>query len=59
MVMILLLQQCYNLPDPEIEREIRDRISFMNFLGYPEKLPHVNAGQDLCKIAGVKLIHPI
>ena len=42
MVKILLLQQWYNLSDPQIEREIRDRISFMNFLGYPEKLPDRN-----------------
>ena len=42
MVKILLLQQWYSLSDPQIEREIRDRISFMNFLGYPEKLPDRN-----------------
>ena len=42
MVKILLLQQWYNLSDPQTEREIRDRISFMNFLGYPEKLPDRN-----------------
>ena len=42
MVKILLLQQWYNLSDPQIEREIRDRISFLNFLGYPEKLPDRN-----------------
>ena len=42
MVKILLLQQWYNLSDPQIEREIRDRISFMNFLGYPEELPDRN-----------------
>jgi IS5 family transposase len=42
MVKILLLQQWYNLSDPQIEREIRDRISFMNFLGYPDKLPDRN-----------------
>lgn len=42
MVNILLLQQWYNLSDPRVEREIRDRISFMNFLGYPEKLPDRN-----------------
>ena len=39
MVKILLLQHWYNLSDPQIEREIRDWISFMNFLGYPDKLP--------------------
>ena len=42
MVNILLLQQWYNLSDPQVEREIRDRISLMNFLGYPEKLPDRN-----------------
>jgi IS5 family transposase len=42
MIKILLLQQWYNLSDPQIERGIRDRISFMNFLGYPEKLPDRN-----------------
>jgi IS5 family transposase len=25
-----------------VEREIRDRISFLNFLGYPRKLPDRN-----------------
>ncbi len=42
MVKILLLQQWYNLWDPQIEREINDRISFMKFLGFPEKLPDRN-----------------
>ena len=42
MVKILLLQQWCNLSDPQVEREIRDRISFMNFLGYPERLPDRN-----------------
>ena len=42
MVKILLLQQWYNLSDPQIKREIRERISFINFLGYPEKLPDRN-----------------
>jgi IS5 family transposase len=42
MAKILLLQQWYNLSDPQIEREIRDRILFMKFLGYPEKLPDRN-----------------
>ena len=42
MVKILLLQQWYNLSDQQVEREIRDRISFLNFLGYPEKLPDRN-----------------
>lgn len=42
MVKILLLQKWYNLSDPQVEREIRDRISVMNFPGYPEKLPDRN-----------------
>jgi len=42
MIKTLLLQQWYNLSDPQVEREIRDRISFMNFLGYPEKLSDRN-----------------
>ena len=42
MVKILLLHQWYNLSDPQIEREIRDRISFLNFLGYPGRLPDRN-----------------
>ena len=37
MVKTLLLQQWYNLSEPQVEREIRDRISFMNFLGDPEE----------------------
>ena len=42
MVKILLLQQWYNLSEPQVEREIRDRVSFMKFLGFPEKLPGKN-----------------
>ena len=29
----------YNLSDPALERQANDRISFMNFLGFPEKIP--------------------
>ena len=42
MVKILLLQQWYNLSDPQVERRSVNRISFLNFLGYPEKLPDRN-----------------
>jgi IS5 family transposase len=42
MVKTLLLQQWYNLSDPMLEKEIRDWISFLNFLGCPEKLPDRN-----------------
>jgi IS5 family transposase len=43
MVKILFLQSLYNLSDQQAEKEIHDRISFMNFLDYLDILP-VNAG---------------
>jgi len=39
MIKILVLQQWYGLSDPEIERQIADRISFRKFLGFPESIP--------------------
>jgi Transposase and inactivated derivatives, IS5 family len=39
MVKMLILQSLYNLSDPELERQANDRISFMKFLGFPEKIP--------------------
>ena len=42
MVKILLLQHWYNLSDPQKEREIRYRISFLDFSIYPEKIPDRN-----------------
>ena len=39
MVKLLVLQSMYNLYDPELERQANDRISFMKFLGFPEKIP--------------------
>jgi IS5 family transposase len=39
MVKILFLQSLYNLSDQQVEKEIHDRISFMNFLDYPDMLP--------------------
>ncbi|MEM3192478.1 MAG: transposase [Candidatus Parvarchaeota archaeon] len=39
MVKILFLQSLYNLSDKQAEKEIHDRISFMNFLDYPYVLP--------------------
>ena len=38
MIKILVLQQWYGLSDPEIERQIADRISFRRFLGFPETI---------------------
>jgi len=39
MVKLLVLQQWYGLSDPELERQVADRLSFQRFLGYPEKAP--------------------
>jgi len=39
MVKLLVLQQWYGLSDPELERQVADRISFQGFLGFPEILP--------------------
>lgn len=39
MVKLLVLQSMYNLSDPELERQANDRISFMKFLDFPEKIP--------------------
>jgi IS5 family transposase len=35
-VKILVLQAWYGLSDPELERQVVDRISFRRFLGYPD-----------------------
>jgi|ACXJ01.1.fsa_nt_gi IS5 family transposase len=39
MVKILFLQSTYNLVDEAMEKEIHNRIDFMNFLGYPDHVP--------------------
>jgi IS5 family transposase len=39
MFRILILQQWYGLSDLEAERQIADRLSFMEFLGYPDPFP--------------------
>jgi IS5 family transposase len=39
MVKVLVLQGWYGLSDYEAERQANDRISFRNFLGYPESIP--------------------
>jgi len=39
MVKLLILQAWYGLSDPELERQVADRLSFQRFLGYPEKAP--------------------
>lgn len=35
----MLLQAWYGLSDPELEFQIHDRLSFRNFLGFPENVP--------------------
>lgn len=39
MVKLLVLQAWYGLSDPELERQVADRISFQRFLGFPESAP--------------------
>ena len=39
MIKALVLAQWYGLTDKALEREISDKVSFMNFLGFPEKAP--------------------
>ena len=39
MVKLLVLQQWYGLSDLKLERQAVDRLSFMNFLGFPEDIP--------------------
>jgi len=39
MVKLLVLQQWYGLSDPELERQVDDRLSFQRFLGFPAKAP--------------------
>jgi len=39
MMKLLVLQAWYGLSDPELERQVADRISFRHFLGFPEKAP--------------------
>ena len=38
-VKVLFLQSMFNMVDEQAEIMIRDRISFMNFLDYPDHLP--------------------
>jgi len=39
MVKMLVLQQWHGLSDPELERQVVDRISFQKFLDFPETIP--------------------
>ena len=42
MTKVLVLQSWYGLSDETIESECKDRLTFQNFLGYPEKVPDQN-----------------
>jgi IS5 family transposase len=44
MIKILVLQQWYGLSDPELERQIADRISFRKFLGFSEVISDYSIG---------------
>ena len=39
MLKLLVLQSLYNLSDPELERQVADRISFRKFIGFSTKVP--------------------
>jgi len=39
MIKMLVLQQWHGLSDPELERQANDRISFRQFLDFPDKIP--------------------
>ena len=39
MVKVLYFQSIYNLVDDQTEKEVHDRISFMNFLDYADQYP--------------------
>jgi transposase, IS5 family len=40
MIKVLVLRQWYSLYNQRMERELANNLSFMNFLGYPETIPH-------------------
>lgn len=39
MVKLLFLQGCYGISDEELEFQVNDRLSFRNFLDFPESIP--------------------
>jgi len=53
MVKLLVLQQWHGLSDPELEKQVADRISFRKFLGFPETIPDCLARS--CSCTGNKL----
>jgi len=52
----MLLQNWYGLSDPDLEYQINDRLSFRNFLGFPEEVPDFTTlwkARERLKNAGV------
>jgi IS5 family transposase len=39
MVRLLVLQQWHGLSDPELEKQVADRLSFRKFIGFSEHIP--------------------
>ena len=39
MIKLLVLQQWHGLSDPELEKQVADRLSFRKFLGFPQTIP--------------------
>jgi IS5 family transposase len=39
MIKLLVLQQWHGLSDPELEKQVADRLSFRKFLGFPQRIP--------------------
>ena len=39
MIKLLFLQSCYGISDEELEFQVNDRMSFRNFLDFPENIP--------------------
>jgi IS5 family transposase len=39
MIKLLVLQQWHGLSDPELEKQVADRLSFRKFLGFPHTIP--------------------
>ncbi len=55
-VRAMLLQSWYGLSDEELEYQCKDRLSFRNFLGFPEKVPDFSTiwyARERLKNAGV------
>jgi len=57
MMKMLVLQSWYGLSDPELERQVADRISFRRFLGYPESIPDSTTVWQLIPILSIAVTY--